>query len=293
MTISTRRAARAAFDSWVSQNAFQSKAFQSKAFQPKVLQQRLLQLTRNELASVWIPMMFRTGRALTGVSLLLSGLFLASWAQAESPAAPVASIVESVPKAELKQVESRNSELEKVELGKIELNKLEQGKIEVSSMAMERTAAARLLGLVLDTYIPAVLHEEKDVPWLGGKRSIKITKAGTATLTSDAQAIVVTFPLAAKLWGDIDTNVLLMNVKAACVADFVAPAKIAIQVNFASKPLDLEVRVDVATPPVLADCEGFKLSVETVIAAVIDQQKPKWQQDIEQQLSDGLMILGL
>lgn len=158
---------------------------------------------------------------------------------------------------------------------------------------LEHSAAARLLGLVLDTYIPATLHEEKDIAWMGGKRSLKITKAGAAVLNSNASVITVNFPLKAVLSGNVNTNLVLVQIKAACKASFTAPAAINLAIDFNKKPLAVTALVDVDVPPVMADCDGYKLSVEELIRAVIEQQKMQWQQDIQQQITDGLMVLGL
>ena len=160
-------------------------------------------------------------------------------------------------------------------------------------LAAEDTAAARLLGLVLDTYVPKVLYEEKGVPWLGGKRSIKISKVGQAKLTSDEETITVTFPLNTVLSGNVDTNVVVLQIKASCRAEFTAPAAIVLTVDFKKKPLQVNTVVDVVVPPVTADCDGYQLPVQPLLQAVIEQQKPKWQNDIQQQIADGLMVLGL
>ena len=162
-----------------------------------------------------------------------------------------------------------------------------------ATLAPEDTAAARLLGLVLDTYVPKTLHEEKGVPWLGGKRSIKISKVGQATLTSDEQTITVSFPLKAVLAGNVDTNIVLLQIKAACRAEFTAPAAIKLAVDFTKKPLQVSTVIDVVVPPVTADCDGYQLPVQPLLQAVIEQQKPKWQTDIQQQIADGLMVLGI
>ncbi len=160
-------------------------------------------------------------------------------------------------------------------------------------LAPENTAAARLLGLVLDTYVPKVLHEEKGVPWLGGTRSIKISKVGQAKLTSTNKTITVTFPLKAVLSGNVDTQVVVLQIKASCRAEFTAPAAIVLSVDFKKKPLQVNAVISVVAPPVTADCDGYQLPVQPLLQAVIEQQKPKWQNDIQQQIADGLMVLGL
>ena len=162
-----------------------------------------------------------------------------------------------------------------------------------AAVKLEQTAAARLLALVLDSYVPQVLFAEKNQPWMGGTRSMTISKAGRSVLSSDANNIVVSFPLKANLIGDINTNIVLMQLKAHCTAQFTAPAKINLAVNFNTKPIKVISRIDVTVPPVMADCDGYKLAVEGVIQSVIAQQKPKWEQDIQAQVSDGLMVLGL
>ncbi|HEY7774095.1 MAG TPA: DUF4403 family protein [Marinagarivorans sp.] len=160
-------------------------------------------------------------------------------------------------------------------------------------IAPEDTAAARLLGRVLDTYVPKVLFEEKDVPWLGGKRSIKITKAGPAKLTSDADTITIAFPLTTALAGNINKDMVLMQINATCRASFTAPAQIVLRVDFAKTPLKVNALINVQAPPVMADCEGYQLPVQPLLQAVIEQQKPTWQNDIQQQIADGLMVLGI
>ncbi|MDZ7925098.1 MAG: hypothetical protein U5M23_13840 [Marinagarivorans sp.] len=162
-----------------------------------------------------------------------------------------------------------------------------------AAVKLEQTAAARLLALVIDSYIPNVLYNEKNQPWMGGVRSITISKAGASVLSSDANNIVVSFPLKANLIGDINTNIVLMQLKAHCVAQFTAPAKINLAVNLNSKPISVTSRIDLTVPPVMADCDGYKLAVEGVIQSVIVQEKPKWERDIQAQISDGLMVLGL
>jgi hypothetical protein len=162
-----------------------------------------------------------------------------------------------------------------------------------AAVRLEQTAAARLLALVIDSYVPQVLFAEKNQPWMGGTRSMTISKAGSSVLSSDANNIVVSFPLKANLIGDINTNIVLMQLKAHCTAQFTAPAKINLAVNFNTKPIKVSSRIDVTVPPVMADCDGYKLAVEGIIQSVIAQQKPKWEQDIQAQVSDGLMVLGL
>ncbi len=159
--------------------------------------------------------------------------------------------------------------------------------------ALADTAAARLLGLVLDTYIPNTLYEEKSIAWMGGKRSLSITKAGAAVLSSTASVIKVQFPLKAQLYGNVNTNLVLVQIKASCEASFTAPAAIDLTIDFNKKPLQVIAHINVDVPPVMADCDGYKLSVEELIRAVIEQQKTQWQQDIQQQITDGLMVLGL
>lgn len=165
--------------------------------------------------------------------------------------------------------------------------------LKTGALKLEQTAAAKLLALVLDSYIPKVLFQEKNQPWLGGTRSMTITKAGAAVLTSDARNIVVSFPLKANLIGDINTNIVLMQIKAHCLAQFTAPAKIVLAVDFNKKPIAVKTQINVTVPPVMADCDGYKLAVENIIQAVIEQQKPQWEKDIQTQISDGLMVLGL
>lgn len=160
-------------------------------------------------------------------------------------------------------------------------------------LAAEDTAAARLLGLVLDTYVPKILYEEKGVPWLGGKRSLKISKAGQAKLTSDEKTITVTFPLHTVLSGNVDTNIVVLQIKASCRAEFTAPAAIVLTVDLKKKPLQVSTVINVVVPPVSADCDGYQLPVQPLLQAVIEQQKPKWQNDLQQQIADGLMVLGL
>ena len=160
-------------------------------------------------------------------------------------------------------------------------------------VAAEDTAAARLLGLVLDTYVSNVLYEEKGVPWLGGKRTLKITKAGRAKLTSDAQTITVSFPLKTVLSGNINKDMVLVQINAACRASFTAPAEIELTIDFAKKPLKVSALINVQVPPVTANCDGYQLPVQPLLQTIIEQQKPKWQNDIQQQIADGLMALGL
>ncbi|WP_054113215.1 hypothetical protein [Marinagarivorans algicola] len=159
--------------------------------------------------------------------------------------------------------------------------------------ARQETAAARLLGLVLDTYIPKTLYEEKGIAWMGGKRTLTITKAGAAVLDSTASVITVNFPLRAELRGNVNTNLVLVQIKASCEASFTAPAAINLTIDFHQKPLRVIAAIDVDVPPVMADCNGYKLSVEELIRVVIEQQKTRWQHDIQQQITDGLMVLGL
>ena len=165
--------------------------------------------------------------------------------------------------------------------------------VAAAPIALDQTAAARLLAMVLDAYMPKVLHQEKDQPWMGGKRSIKISKVGAPTLNSNRQSITVTFPLKTELSGNINTNLVLMQVKANCVASFTAPAAVNLWVDFTKKPLVVKAVVNMVVPPVMANCDGYQLAVEAVIQNVIEQQKIKWQNDIQQQITDGLRVLGL
>lgn len=159
--------------------------------------------------------------------------------------------------------------------------------------AASHLATTRLLGLMLNAHIPKILHQEKNIPWMGGKRSLSITKAGTAVLKSTARIIKIQVPLHVALSGNINTDLVVMQVQATCSAAFNAPAVIDLVIDFSQSPLQVKAKVDVDVPPVMADCEGYKLSVQELIRVVIEQQKIQWQKNIQQQINDALKEMNL
>ena len=223
----------------------------------------------------------KSWKGMIGATLLIAAPYSFAQAPSAGPGAPVVNISAPV----VKTVTPTVNTVAPVANSTVHANS--------AAVKLEQTAAARLLALVIDSYIPNVLYNEKNQPWMGGVRSMTISKAGASVLSSDANNIVVSFPLKANLIGDINTNIVLMQLKAHCVAQFTAPAKINLAVNFNSKPIKVTSRIDLTVPPVMADCDGYKLAVEGVIQSVIAQEKPKWERDIQTQISDGLMVLGL
>lgn len=159
--------------------------------------------------------------------------------------------------------------------------------------AANHLATTRLLGLMLNAHIPKILHQEKNIPWMGGKRSLRITKAGTAVLKSTARIINIQVPLHVALSGNINTDFVVMQVQATCSAAFNAPAAIDLVIDFSQTPLQVKAKVDVDVPPVMADCEGYKLSVQELIRVVIEQQKIQWQNTIQQQINNALKEMNL
>ena len=159
--------------------------------------------------------------------------------------------------------------------------------------AVSHLATTRLLELLLNAHMPKILHQEKNIPWMGGKRSLIITKAGAAKLTSTATVINIQVPLNVVLSGNINTSMVLVQINAACTANFITPAAIALFINFNKKPLDVVAKVEVTVPPVMADCQGYQLSVQALISAVIEQQKVQWQKNIQQQITDALKDMDL
>ncbi len=158
---------------------------------------------------------------------------------------------------------------------------------------LQETAAAKLLAMALNTHIPLVLHEEKDAPWMGGKRSIKMTKAGKPVLDSSRDKMSVTLPVKASLRGNINTDLMLLKVQANCQADFIAPAKLFFDVDFKQKKLKVDVSIAVTVPPVMANCEGYELPVQQIIQAVVEQQKSQWEQKLQKQVDQAISELGL
>lgn len=162
-----------------------------------------------------------------------------------------------------------------------------------SAPSLQETAAAKLLAMALSTRIPLVLYEEKEAPWMGGKRSIKMTKAGAPVLNSSRDNMSVTLPVKASLRGNVNTDLMLLKVQADCQADFIAPAKLLFDVDFKQKPLKVGVSIAVTVPPVMANCEGYQLPVQQLIQAVVEQQKSQWEQNLQKQVNEALLEFGL
>lgn len=154
-------------------------------------------------------------------------------------------------------------------------------------------AAMVLLGRLIDKALPSELYSEKNVAWMGGKRSLVIQKQGAAVITSDQTAIAVRFPVRVTLDGNVDTSLVLVNIKSQCKAAFTMPATVTLTGNFAATPISVETAVALNVPPVSADCEGYAIAIAPLVQAIIEQQRPKWQAELQQEITAHLRALGL
>ena len=122
-------------------------------------------------------------------------------------------------------------------------------------------------------------YREKNVAWMGGKRSLVIQKQGQARITSTADAIAVRFPVRVTLNGNVDTSLVLVRIQSQCKAAFNLPATVTLRGDFAATPIHVKTDVELTVPPVSADCEGYAVAIAPLVQAIIEQQRPKWQAD--------------
>lgn len=162
-----------------------------------------------------------------------------------------------------------------------------------AAQAPVKSAAMVLLGRLIDQALPAELYSEKDVSWMGGKRSLNIHKQGAASIGSDANSIKVRFPVRVRLEGNVDTTLVLVNIKSHCKAAFNMPATVTLLGDFTATPINVDVAVALTVPPVSADCEGYAIAIAPLVQAIIEQQRPKWQAELQQEITAHLRALGL
>lgn len=163
----------------------------------------------------------------------------------------------------------------------------------VPTQATGELASSRLLAAMLEAALPGTLYQEQGVQWLGGHRQITLTKAGPISVSSTAQTITVQFPVRVKFSGNINTQIFMLPVKAACHAQFTAPSAVTFELNRAQKIRVANVAVTLTVPPVMAHCEGYQIPIAALLSAVIQQQKPQWQQDIQQRINQHLAAAGV
>lgn len=155
------------------------------------------------------------------------------------------------------------------------------------------SAAMVLMGRLIDQTMPAELYSEKNVAWMGGKRSLVIKKQGQARITSNADTIAVRFPVRVTLNGNVDTSIVLMRLQRQCKAAFNMPATVNLRGDFAATPIHVKADVELIVPPVSADCEGYAVAIAPLVQAIIEQQRPKWQAELQQEITAQLRALGL
>lgn len=162
-----------------------------------------------------------------------------------------------------------------------------------SAKPAPQSAAMVLMGRLIDQAMPAELYSEKNVAWMGGKRTLVIQKQGQARITSTADTITVRFPVRVTLNGNVDTSLVLVRIKSQCKAAFNLPATVTLRGDFAATPIHVKTDVALTVPPVSADCDGYAVAIAPLVQAIIEQQRPKWQAELQQEITAHLRALGL
>ncbi len=156
----------------------------------------------------------------------------------------------------------------------------------VANVSAADSLTNQLLSELLEQHTPGIIHQQANNPWPGGNYTLKVLKNGRPTVHSDSGSIHFQMPLKIDISGDASSSFLRVHL--ACKASFTTLG----EVRFAPlKPGDVTVLksdVRVSVPPVMADCDGVQLPIETYVKALVQQKKPDWEAQIDAEVNAWL-----
>lgn len=156
-----------------------------------------------------------------------------------------------------------------------------------SAAASAENLADRLLSTLLHENTEGQLYQQANNPWPGGSYKLQVFKNGKPSMISSANDIQLQMPLRVFIVGDATNS--LLKVELACTAEFNTVARLGLTPKKGGGPsLQLQSQVHLPIPMVTADCGGMQLPIQAYLQVFIEQNKPKWEHDIDAKVN-GLL----
>lgn len=144
----------------------------------------------------------------------------------------------------------------------------------------------QLIAELLHRHTNGMLYQQADNPWPGGTYKLQVFKNGKPRVLSATGSVEVNVPLRVEIAGSAASDFL--KIKMACTANFTTLGRIEFTPREAGVINVLESSITLPIPPVVADCDGVKLPIETYLTAAVQQNKQQWQKDVDEKVNSWL-----
>jgi hypothetical protein len=154
-----------------------------------------------------------------------------------------------------------------------------------------------LIEKVIEKNLPYLLYQHKDKPWDMGVYSLQIERLGKATFATTTSDINLSFPVKAKIDGEIKQNLFGTKIAIACQSNFDSEAAIkitpTIKTGKANENSTVKVAISVNVPPTNLACDGLTIPIKAVLETLIQENKKTWEQDLTNNINKLFKQAGI
>jgi hypothetical protein len=152
----------------------------------------------------------------------------------------------------------------------------------------EKNIVDNIVENIIEKNLPHVLYEHTDKKWDMGIYSLKIERLGKSNFVSTKTQINLSFPVKAKIDGQIKQNILGSKITLGCKSEFVTEAKIKVTPTIKPKNSNSKVTILVNIPPTNLKCEGLTLPIKPILETLIKDKINTWEEDLESNINNLL-----
>ena len=163
----------------------------------------------------------------------------------------------------------------------------------ISKSYAKENVLENLIEIVIEKKLPYLLYQHTDKKWDMGIYSLKIERLGKSDFVSTNEDINLSFPVKAKIEGEIKKTLFGTKIAIDCKSEFISEANIKITPIIKATNSKSKVILSINIPPTNLDCDGLNIPIKPVLEALIEDKKKTWELDLESNINNLFIQAGI
>lgn len=161
------------------------------------------------------------------------------------------------------------------------------------STVHSQSVTDKLVVTLVDKHLPKILHQEKNTPWQMGTYDLTVHKTGGAIFSSTHKYLSLTVPIKVLMKGKVNKKILGQKILLNCFSEVLTHARLDIEPKVQPPASKAMVEISVPIPKANLHCDGFKVPIAPLLEQLVINEKPEWEQRLEQDIVDLFKQVGI